>query len=365
MFRLRSRVPAAIVLLGGIAGLTTSPHRLWAQDKDKQPPSKAPSDYKLKVGDPAPPLKADKWWNGDPVGTLEKGTVYVVEFWATWCGPCIVMMPHMSELQQQYKDKGVVFIGYTAQDPNNTEAKVTEFVKKRGSKLKYRFAYSDDRATYDAWMRAAGRTGIPCCFVVDRKGHIAYIGHPMYLDAVLPKVVADRWGPDDLATIEKIEQEVESVFAASRQPAEFLTKLEQFESKHPELAGIPYFNSPRILSALQAGKLDQAHKTATHILEKAIKYDDTSALQSLVSVLITPQASKHQEMTAIAIRAAEALVKINGEKDPMALYLLAEAHFAAGNKAKAKEIGAQALAAAADNPRLKQQLEQRIRRYED
>ena len=72
--------------------------------------------------------------------------MYVVEFWATWCGPCIVMMPHMSHLQQEYRDKGVTFIGFTAKDDrSNTREKVTKFVEKRGPKLKYTFAYADDR----------------------------------------------------------------------------------------------------------------------------------------------------------------------------------------------------------------------------
>lgn len=341
-----------------LAALTLLP----ATTAQENPAPKGPS---LKVGDPAPALKADQWWNGEPITTLEKGTVYVVEFWATWCGPCIVMMPHMSELQQQYKDKGVIFIGYTAQDPNNTEAKVTDFVKKRGPKLKYRFAYSNDRTTYDAWMRAAGRTGIPCCFVVDRKGNIAYIGHPMYLDAVLPKVVAGTWTAGDLSTIEAIEKELEGVFAASRNPEEFLKKLEEFENKHSELAGIPYFNAPRLLSAMQTGKPELAKKTAEQILSKGIAYEDPAALQTLVGVLTSPQAVKHKELVALALQAAQALLRINGDKDPLALYYVAEAHFANGDKAKAKDFGTKAIQAATDNPRLKQQLEQRIRRYEE
>src|SRR6266487_2199320 len=66
-----------------------------AQDDPKKP------EAKLKIGDPAPAFKVSKWLQGTEVKSFEKGKVYVVEFWSTWCGPCIVMMPHMSELQQE------------------------------------------------------------------------------------------------------------------------------------------------------------------------------------------------------------------------------------------------------------------------
>src|SRR5262249_23930060 len=95
----------------------------------------------LKVGDPTPPVKATKWGRPE-LKEYAAGKVYVVEFWATWCGPCIVMMPHMGELQNQYKGKAT-FIGFTAKDKeedgsNNLES-VTKFVEKRQPKLGYTF----------------------------------------------------------------------------------------------------------------------------------------------------------------------------------------------------------------------------------
>ena len=70
-------------------------------------PDDAPAGVTLKVGDPAPALQLDKWLKGEPVKELEKGKIYVIECWATWCGPCIASMPHVTKMQAKFKDKGV------------------------------------------------------------------------------------------------------------------------------------------------------------------------------------------------------------------------------------------------------------------
>lgn len=44
------------------------------------------------------------WLQGTPVKEWEKDKVYIFEFWATWCGPCLAAMPHMEQLHQAFKD---------------------------------------------------------------------------------------------------------------------------------------------------------------------------------------------------------------------------------------------------------------------
>lgn len=182
--------PIAIVVAAGV--LLAGP--VMAQNKAEKPadgttqPSKidAAAGIKglktpktLKVGDPAPGIAVDKWVKGEGLDTLEPGRVYVVEFWATWCPPCIKSIPHLTELQHKHKD--VVFIGMASSDGDGSKGETTvrNFVAKQGKKMDYRVAFDGKGKMAQAYMAPAGQNGIPCSFVIDGQGKVAFIGHPM------------------------------------------------------------------------------------------------------------------------------------------------------------------------------------------
>ncbi|WP_312788968.1 TlpA disulfide reductase family protein [Sphingobacterium sp.] len=155
----------------------------------------AQSKAKLSIGDPAPAIKFSKWLKGSKFETFDPNQLYVMEFWATWCGPCKQAMPHMTELQKQYKGK-VTFVGVNVweripKDQSYTTAvpAVEKFVKGNDANMGYTVIVDDkDQFMGNNWLRAAGQNGIPASFIVKNK-EIIWIGHPGQLDAVIPKVL--------------------------------------------------------------------------------------------------------------------------------------------------------------------------------
>lgn len=154
------------------------------------------SAAELEIGQAAPPLQIDTWVKGEPVDlSASRGkNIVVVEFWATWCGPCIQSIPHLTKLQREFRDKGVLFAGLTNEDPENTLDMVKELVSKQGSAMEYAVGFEKEPRTYNAYMEATGSMGIPTAFIVDREGRLAWIGHPMNgMEEILKELVAGKF----------------------------------------------------------------------------------------------------------------------------------------------------------------------------
>ena len=152
----------------------------------------------FEIGDSAPPLYVKEWVKGSPIQQMEKGHTYVVEFWATWCKPCIAAMPHLSELARQYRDQ-VTFIGVDIMETEGTpDEKIRTFVAGMGEKMDYHVAIDDGAQTDSAWRTTFNREqyGIPQTFIVDAAGRLAWVGHPINLDTVLQQIVDGEWNVD-------------------------------------------------------------------------------------------------------------------------------------------------------------------------
>ncbi len=147
----------------------------------------------LSAGEPAigslpPDLGSDSTFNTpDGKGIVLpalKGSVVLIDFWATWCGPCVAAIPHVQKLHDAYKDKGLVVIGHT----DGSSRDLANFIKSK--QIPYVISVGNDIGT--GW----GVNGIPHVFLVDAEGKVAWSGHPGSLDdALVAKLVKSAKPP--------------------------------------------------------------------------------------------------------------------------------------------------------------------------
>ena len=154
----------------------------------------------LNIGEKAPPMRLHEWIKGVPVQEFEKGRIYVVEFWATWCRPCKAAMPHLSALSLKYKDS-VTVVGIDILEHKNTSIeKIKTFVDSMGLRMNYAVAVQDSNFMETDWYLAAGggkNIGIPSSFVINRDGRLAWVGPTYNLDKILPEIINNTWDIKD------------------------------------------------------------------------------------------------------------------------------------------------------------------------
>lgn len=160
----------------------------------------------LTIGSSAPAIDIEHWVSQgggkfDKVTKFEDGKVYIIEFWATWCGPCIASMPHLAELQSNYADKGVQLISVSDEELDVVQSFLDRPVKESEDEQQtygkltsvYCLTTDPDRSVHEAYMEAAGQNGIPTAFIVGKDGRIEWIGHPMRMDDPLQQVIEGKW----------------------------------------------------------------------------------------------------------------------------------------------------------------------------
>ena len=150
----------------------------------------------LRIGDPAPKLNCGEWIQGKPVTEFEKDKAYLIEFWATWCGPCVAGIPHLNALHLKFRDKGLVVIGQNVEGKDQTPVKA--FVKKMADRMTYpvvldNLSASGQGSMGKTWLDAAGLNSIPSAFLVGKDGRLAWIGHPNELtEKMIEEVLAGK-----------------------------------------------------------------------------------------------------------------------------------------------------------------------------
>ena len=95
------------------------------------------------IGDPVPALREHVTWHrGEPTPKFELGRVYVLDFWATWCPPCLPLLGHLSEVQDRYRDRGLTVVGIAL--GTDLGMPLPRFLDQEGARITYPIAEPED-----------------------------------------------------------------------------------------------------------------------------------------------------------------------------------------------------------------------------
>ena len=302
------------------------------------------SVHAIEVGDKAPTLKGVKsWYNGEVLDPGAEGKITILDFWATWCGPCRDSIPHLNDLYDQYKSEGVVIAGIT----NEGKDKVDPFLKR----LPMHFPVGMDTRGTTKRTYMAGRDGIPQAFLIDKKGIVVWEGHPMDgLDNVLAQVVAGTWSVEKALSGGKVRKQKEQLqqelmaMMMEKDTDGALGILDKLAEIDPNPAGVALFRAQLLMEEGRAGEAQQAFRKVMRDSN-----DSPEVLGEIAwNVLQFPR--QHRDLK-IAIDGAERAVELTGRKKLEHLETLALSLYYLGDLDGAAKIQQEAVDKAGDRNR--------------
>jgi thiol-disulfide isomerase/thioredoxin len=130
----------------------------------------------VNLGD-TPQVRFKAFGTNQPVDIAQfRGSYVLLDFWATWCGPCVESMPGLKALYAEYKDKGLVVVGMSR---DRDQAALANFVKAQ----QIEWVQCLDTSPDNNFAGAFGVNAIPKCFLLDPEGKVIWTGHAVQAEA--------------------------------------------------------------------------------------------------------------------------------------------------------------------------------------
>ena len=353
MHALRAAQAASIALLCSAAA--------FAQDAKKDDAKIEP----MTIGSNAPAPQIEKFVRGTEPKWFESGKVYVIEFWATWCGPCKQSMPHISDIADKYKGK-VIVVGISDEKVDT----VTKFLDtdEWKQKARYNLATDPDRSTHKQYMEAAAQNGIPTAFIV-KDGKVQWIGHPMTMDEPLKQVVDGTWNPGKYqidfeaeTAMARKQMERRSAVAKARKAGDWdaiLKMIDEDVAAAPERAKASLLVNKFQILLTDANKPADGYKLGREIA--AANKDNAMVLNQLAWFVVDNAKVKDRDLK-FAIETAQQAVDASKGEDGSVIDSLARAYWESGNKAKAIEWQKKAIEKAKGD--MTDELKETLKKYE-
>jgi thiol-disulfide isomerase/thioredoxin len=153
-------------------------------------------------GEIAPEITVAKWIEQAPLKISGlRGRVVLLDFWATWCGPCLAAFPHLREWHEKYKDRGLVILGITTYYGRGEGHEMTpaeEFSYLERFKKQYNIPYGVGVTDTDDNHRTYGVSAIPTAVLIDRRGVIRLLttgsggGNETTIEAAIEKLLEEK-----------------------------------------------------------------------------------------------------------------------------------------------------------------------------